>query len=109
LKTVGIVVGAAGIVGIGVGSYFGIQASSKNSDSKDGCTNNVCSPEGFKSRQDAQDAATVSTITFGVGAALLATGVVLYFVSPDASGDQALSLSARPRVGGAEFNLGGNW
>lgn len=111
LKTAGIVVGAAGVVGVAVGSYFGLSASSKNNQSKDTCdSNNVCDKAGFELREDAKSAATVSTITFGVGAALLAAGVVLYLVSPDGdSSNENVSLWVGPEQGGARVSLGGSW
>ena len=36
-QTLGIVLGAAGLVGVGIGSYFGVRAISKNSDAEQHC------------------------------------------------------------------------
>jgi len=82
-RTVGIVVGAAGVVGVGVGTIFAVSAMSKNSDSKNLCPTTTCSSAaGFQANEDAKSAATVSTIMFVAGGALLATGAVLYFTAP---------------------------
>jgi hypothetical protein len=69
-----------GLVGVGVGSYFGLNAASKNSDSKDHCLDNACTPEGFELRRDAIDSGNRATIAFAVGAAGLVTGAILFFV-----------------------------
>lgn len=110
LSTVGIVVAGVGVVGLGVGSYFGLRAASKNDQSKKECEEkNLCSQKGVDLRDDAQSAATLSTISFGVGAALVATGVVLYLVSPTESSSESVSLSAGLEVGGASLGVGGTW
>lgn len=84
-RTVGWIVGAAGLaMGIGSG-VFTYLAASRNSDSKSNCSSsdpNSCNPRGVSARQDAQDlalAATVAGIAGGVG---LAGGVVLYLSAP---------------------------
>jgi hypothetical protein len=83
LRTAAYVTGALGIVGLGVGSYFGVKAISKNNEAKDHCPGgNVCDdPQGESLTNDAQSAAVVSNIAIGVGAALAVTGVVLYLTS----------------------------
>jgi serine/threonine-protein kinase len=78
------VVGGAGIVGIGVGSFFGLRAISKSNDANKQC------PRGFQCdtllgatlTDDAKSAATISNVAFSVGAAALVGGVVLYLTAP---------------------------
>ncbi len=88
-RTVGFVLLGAGVVGIGVGSYFGLHAFSKWSERKDGCTNG-CTPDAKKAGDSASSSALISDIGFGVG--LIAAGVGTYLV-----------LSAKPasEAGGA--------
>lgn len=84
-KKVALGVGGAGVVGLVVGSIFGLQASSKLSDSNanGNCVNgNHCTATGGQLRNDAQSAATISTIAFIVGAAAVAGGAVLWFTAP---------------------------
>ena len=84
-RTVGLVLGAAGVVGIAVGAAFGVQALSKDDEADTFCRKNapnLCSEEGVSLGDQAHTAATFSTIGFGVGAALLAGGAVLYFTAP---------------------------
>ncbi len=80
-----LVVAGLGVVGIGVGSAFGLQAFSKWSDAKNACTTAACTQPGSSAeslKSDATNAATLSTVLFGVGAAALVTGAVLWFTAP---------------------------
>ena len=56
--------GGVGMVGVGVGSYFGLQAFSKNDDAGEECPKGVCSPEGQTLTQEAGRAADISTVAF---------------------------------------------
>src|SRR5262245_50607154 len=77
--TLAYVFGGVGIVGIGVGSYFGLRAMSKNKDAEAFCNDdNVCNDaQGIALTDEAKDAALISNIGFAVGGAALATGIVL--------------------------------
>jgi hypothetical protein len=99
LRTAAYVTGALGIVGLGIGSYFGVKAISKNNDAKSHCPGgNVCDdPQGETLTKDAQNAAVVSNITIGVGAALVVTGVVLYLTSaPKEKAESSARLELHP-------------
>lgn len=79
-QTLGIVTGGVGIIGVGLGSYFGVRAISQNSDAEQHCPK-----EGFCSNQvgvdltnKARDNASASNIAFALGAGLVAVGAVLY-------------------------------
>lgn len=99
-RTIGIAAGAAGLVGIGIGSFFGLKAMQKNHDAKDLCPQNQCtSPDGVTLTDDARSAATASNIAFGIGGALLVGGVVLYFTAPKTEPGGAASLRLAPAVG----------
>jgi serine/threonine-protein kinase len=80
------VLGGAGIVAIGVGTYFGISAIGSHNDSLSACPNHACSSSDALGRaSDAHDAsqssALVSTIAIGAGLALVAGGVTVYILS----------------------------
>jgi serine/threonine-protein kinase len=79
-QTLGIVTGGVGIIGVGLGGYFGVRAISQNSDAEQHCPK-----EGFCSNQvgvdltnEARDNASASNIAFALGAGLVAVGAVLY-------------------------------
>lgn len=103
-RTIGLVVGGVGLVGVGFGTYFGLRAISKNSDAKELCDGAVCNDRrGVTFTDEARDAATLSNITFGVGLAALVGGTVLYLTAP--SGGRS-AIHVAPRVG---KNAGGLW
>jgi serine/threonine-protein kinase len=78
-----LVLGGVGIVGLGVGSYFGIKAMSDADDANELCPDGKCtSQRGEDLMQDARTSATVSNISFAVGIASIATGLVLYLMDP---------------------------
>jgi PEGA domain len=96
-KTVALVVGGAGIVVAGVGAVFGIMAASQASNAKSDptlCPNKVCTPAGRKEIDSASTKATISTIGVGVGAAAVATGVVLFLLSPSSPAEHPPSEAA---------------
>ena len=84
MRTTGLVFGGVGVVGIGLGTFFGLQASSKWSDAKGKCSDYPygCGAEGQDLQSSARSQATISTVMFVAGGALLATGAVLYFTAP---------------------------
>jgi serine/threonine-protein kinase len=107
-RTVGLVAAGVGIVGIGVGTYFGIDAISKNNTSNQtGCNGNLCSAGAYSTRQDAQSSAMVSTIAFVAGGVLAAAGVTLWLVAP--KGDAAAQVTPVAIVGGGGLTVTGAW
>jgi serine/threonine-protein kinase len=103
-RTIGLVVGGVGLIGIGVGAFFGLDAISKNDDAKALCPRgNVCDdPDGVSLTDDAKKAATISNIAFGAGGAALAGGVILFLTAPSKS-DTALRVS--PTLGARQAGL----
>lgn len=98
--------GGAGVVGIAVGSYFGLRAISKNDEAKDHCpAANRCDQPGVDLTDQASEAATISNIAFGVGLAALAGGVVFFLTAP--SGAESPSLAAGIHPGGV--SVGGSF
>jgi hypothetical protein len=96
-KTAAVVIGGAGIVGVAVGSIFGLQAFSKWSTAKTDCSTYGSCGSGTLADSDkssAQSAATVSTIAFVVGGAAVVGGAILWFTAPSGS------VQVGPTVGG---------
>jgi serine/threonine-protein kinase len=83
-RTLAFVVGGVGVVGLAVGSFYGLSAMDKNSKSKDECPTdpNLCSRAGVDLRDAALHRATISTAAFAVAGASLAAGAVLYLTAP---------------------------
>jgi hypothetical protein len=98
-KTLAIVVGVAGVVGLGVGGTFGLVAKSDNDQAKENCrTSTFCSPRGLSLTNDAKNAATLSDVAFGVGAAALVGGAALWLTAPR-TGPSTSGVRATPVVG----------
>jgi hypothetical protein len=75
--------GVVGIVGVGLGTYFGVTTLSKWSTAKSECAAGC--PEGSparNARSDASNAATLADVSFVVGGVALATAVVLLVTAP---------------------------
>jgi hypothetical protein len=98
LRPIGIAVGAAGIVALGVSGYFALHAASKNSDSQNDCTGDFCGPVGKQARLDAISSANASTVAFVIGGVLVAGGVTLFVLGRP--GDSRSTLAAAPAVDG---------
>jgi hypothetical protein len=79
-RTIALVVGAAGVVALGIGTYFGVTAISKWNDSNQNCPASACNAQGAQSAHDAKQAAGLSDVTVGIGIAAVAAGVILYVV-----------------------------
>lgn len=96
-------VGSAGVLGVGLGAVFGGMAIAKNNDAEDRCRSG-CTPAGAKASQDAVKFANISTGMWAAGAALLGTGLVLFFLDPDKE-QPPLAVSVGP--GTARLTLRG--
>jgi serine/threonine-protein kinase len=108
--TLAFVLGGVGLVGIGVGSYFGMRAFSKNSEADDFCNDqNVCQKEGMDLSQEAENAALVSNIGFIAGGAALATGLVLFFTAGDGEEKQTLRVAPTVAKSGGGVSIGGTF
>jgi len=104
LKTVGLVLGGVGVVGIGVGTIFGLKAISNINDAKDGsCARSICQEQAdLDKTKDANSAATVSNVAFIAGGATLVGGALLFFLTPS---HRETGLRAVPYVGSNELGL----
>jgi hypothetical protein len=103
-RTAAIVVGAAGVVGLGLATVFGLRAKSNWNDSKAHCTSYPygCDARGLDLHSSASSQATVSTVSFIAGGAALAVGAVLWF-SADTGKTDRVALGFGP---GAAFVRG---
>lgn len=95
MRTAGLVVGGVGVVGLGLGGFFGLRASSKWADAKGKCMDYPygCTSEALDLQSSARSSGTVSTVAFIAGGALLATGIVLFVTAPK---HEQVALSVGP-------------
>jgi serine/threonine-protein kinase len=101
-RWIGVGVGALGIVGVGIGSAFGLTAKSKLDQSNSSHCDSAdhCDSTGLGLRKDSENAATLSTILFAAGGVALAAGVVLYFTAPRARPASAIVVAPALLAGG---------
>ncbi len=105
-----------GVVGVGVGSYFGLRTFSKKSDAGSHCgrsigqsSDTLCDRTGVDLRSQARSSATISTVAFAVGAVGVGAGVVLLLTGHSKEHGSAQATWIAPAVGphGAGVSLGG--
>jgi hypothetical protein len=81
-RTTGIVVGSAGIAALAVGTYFGVRALSRRSDSDAVCSAGICrDTSGISAYDDSRTYARVADVAFVVGVAAAAAGAYLILTS----------------------------
>jgi tetratricopeptide (TPR) repeat protein len=114
-RTLGFVAGGIGLASLAVGGFFGLQAYSRWDERNEACKGG-CTDAAKADGDDARQAATVSTIGFGVGAAALGVGLVLILTS--GSSEEKPSSAARigrmqvgvlAEPGRAGLTLGSKW
>ncbi len=114
VRIAGFVVGGVGIAGLALGSVFGEMASSKASSAKrecvpaSNCQANT-NPSAGSDMASAGTLADVSTVTFIVGGALVATGVVLVLVGRPKTSSAALQLTPTVVAHGGGMGFSGAW
>lgn len=81
LRVAGLVAGGVGVVGVGLGTYFGLSAISGKKDTDGACPAQGCTnADAFNKREDATKAGNFATVAFIAGGALVATGATLFII-----------------------------
>lgn len=95
LRTAALAAGGVGLLGLGLGSFFGLRAIGQWDDSRPLCPADRCTGEGYDLAQSASRSGKYSTAFFALGVAGLGTGVALWLVAPSstASGQRSPGLS----------------
>jgi hypothetical protein len=104
-KVLAIVAGGIGVVGIGLGSAFGLMTISKKNDARSVCPNLCMNQDGVNRWSDAGSTGNISTIAFIVGGVGLAGGAVLWFTAPSLGG----SAGAQVGFGPGALQVKGTW
>jgi hypothetical protein len=95
----------AGVIGIGVGSAFGLMASSSYNQARTDCGTGCSATSKAQSEKSSADTdATVSTVAFVAGGAALVAGVVLFFTAPKGTEEKA-AVSLVPSAGPSSAGL----
>jgi hypothetical protein len=108
-RTIGLATGAAGVIGLVVGSVFGLVAKSTYNSAVYYCPNgppSPCSQQGVNESGTAHGQATVSTVAFVAGGALLAGGAAVYLTAPREGG---VSVGPTAFAGGGGLGVRVTW
>lgn len=106
-RTIGVVLGGVGVVGVAVGSIFGLMAISKQSEADRECTppdRTRCTAAGVEAGKDGMTFGDVSTIAFVAGGAFLLGGAALYFTAPEPGTKIGVAPAFAPGRAGVAFN-----
>jgi hypothetical protein len=95
-RTAGWIGMGAGLVGLGVGTAFGLMSLGKHDDAKDHCMENACDADGVELRHGAIVAGNVSTVAFAAGAAVFVVGGILWLSGAPASRGPASARAPWP-------------
>jgi hypothetical protein len=95
-----------GLVGIGTGVAFAVQANAKANDADAYCPGSACANDAaLRMNDDARVAGNLATVAFAAGAAGIAGAVVLWLTAKPSPS----SPSAEVALGGGTLHLRGTW
>lgn len=99
LRTSGYVAAGAGLLAMGAGSYLAMDAKRDYDAARRKCDPTGCADEAYQAGEDARTQGNLATVLFVLGGAAVATGAVLWVLTPtDQEGRTDLGLRP-PRIG----------
>jgi hypothetical protein len=109
-KTIGIIVAGLGIVGLGVGGYYGYRARTTWKEAQTYCSSDLqCDQDGVDLAAQAKRFGNFGTIGVAAGGALLVGGAVLFFTAPRAKSTAKRGGIERIGVSPSSIMLGGSF
>jgi len=101
--------GTIGVVGVGMGAYFGGLAISRHDKSNAACPQDPCSSASVDYNNSAKTAADISTVTFSIGLVGLAVGTYLWFSHDDKAEPPRLSIAPHIDPKRATLDIAGHF
>jgi hypothetical protein len=102
-KILAIVAGGVGVVGLGIGTAFGVMAMSQKNDAQSACPGSQCATQaGVNKWNNAGSTGNVSTVGFVIGGLGVAGAAVLWFTAPT-------SASTQVGLGPGMLQVKGTW
>jgi hypothetical protein len=95
-KILALVAGGVGVIGLGVGTAFGVIAMSQKSTAQSACPNQCATSAGVNDWSTAESSGTISTVGFIVGGVGIAGAAVLWFTAPSSSGGGSTQVGLGP-------------
>jgi hypothetical protein len=83
-RVLALIAGGLGVVGLGIGTVFGVMALSARSDANNVCPDQCASQDGANKWSDATSKGNVSTVALVAGGVGVAAAAVLWFTAPSA-------------------------
>lgn len=108
-RTLALVAGGVGVVGLGLGAYFGVRAIQQWNDAKPLCPADRCNQAGYDQAGSASRSGNLSTIFFTLGAVGVGTGVTLWLLQPSPSSSARRSPSLSVGAAGTSLFARGSW
>lgn len=109
-RTLGIVAVGVGVVGLGVGTVFGLKTSSTWSDAQTHCNAGECDQTGVDLASSAKSSGNIATIAFVAGGVFTLGGLALYFTAPrDEKPPSRADTRVRPSIGFGTVSVGGRF
>jgi hypothetical protein len=110
LTRAGWVVGAASLVGLGIGTAFTFLAVSKNNQSnQDNHCSPTCDATGTELRNSALSAARVSTWSFVAGGALAACSITLFVTGAKSESQHGARVQGGVSLGAPSLSVSGSF
>jgi hypothetical protein len=98
-RAVALIVGGVGVIGVGVGSAFGLMAKASDDKAEPLCSpSDHCTDEAKSYINSAHSKATVATVAFSIGGAGLLGGAILWLTAPRAH-ERGASVAVVPTFG----------
>jgi hypothetical protein len=97
-RTLAYVVLGVGVVGLGVGTVFGLSAMSKKSELSSACPNKSCRASEQSNIDSAKTSGTISTVAFGVGGAAVVLGAVLFFTASSSASSSSATTALKAGI-----------
>jgi hypothetical protein len=106
-RAVGVTLGAIGVAGLATGGVLAVLAARRNHQSLEHCPEDPrrCTSRGLELRDQAGRYADYATLSAALGGVLVASGLIVYVVAPDAKGRERVSLLAAPDLGSRTVTL----
>ena len=111
-RAFGIGLGGLGIIGLGIGIGAGVVAIDTKNDADSFCPEEGrCFQRGLDLREDASDAAAISTVGFVVGVPAIAGGLILWLTADEDQPNAEKAFHVRPLAvpGGYGLGVGGRF
>jgi hypothetical protein len=104
-RIVGLVLGGVGAAAIGTGVVFALKARDSRQDIARRCADGGCTARDMQFYDEASRNAVFANVALGLGAASLATGIIVYAVAPSAAPKKAASVRVLPQFGARSAGL----